>query len=65
MKSPKELSFRVMYYETVTLVVQIQTLCERSSVRGKSPIMGRFPNLGKCLILYQEMPHYVLKIVTR
>jgi len=23
--------------------------------RGKSPIMGRFPNMGRCIISYQEV----------
>jgi len=31
------------------------------SIRGKSPIMGRFPYLGKCIISYQEVLRSVLK----
>jgi hypothetical protein len=32
-------------------------------IRGKSPIMGRFPNLGRCIISYQEVLRSVLKNV--
>jgi len=28
---------------------------------GKSPIMGKFPNMGKCIILYQEILRSELK----
>ena len=31
--------------------------------RGKSPNMGRFPNLGRCIISYQEALHSLLKNV--
>jgi hypothetical protein len=29
--------------------------------RGKSPNMGRFPNMGRCIISYQEVLSSVLK----
>jgi hypothetical protein len=29
--------------------------------REKSPIMGRIPNMGRCIIYYQEVLHSVLK----
>jgi hypothetical protein len=31
--------------------------------RGKSPIMGRFPNMGMCFISYQEVLRSVLRNV--
>ena len=31
--------------------------------RGKSPIMGRFPNMGRCIISYQEVLRSLLKNV--
>jgi hypothetical protein len=34
-----------------------------NAFRGKSPITGRFPNLGKCFISYQEVLRSVLKNV--
>jgi hypothetical protein len=42
----------------VELVIQ-QTI-QRSvgyivPVRGKSPFVGRFPNMGRCIISYQEV----------
>ena len=33
------------------------------TLSGNSPIMGIFPNLGKCIISYQEVLRSVLKIV--
>jgi len=30
---------------------------------GKSPNMGRFPNMGRCIISYQETLHTLLKNV--
>jgi hypothetical protein len=30
---------------------------------GKSPIMGKFPNMGRCIISYQEVLRSVLKNV--
>jgi hypothetical protein len=32
--------------------------------RGKSPIMERFPNMGKCIISYQAVLRSVLNNVT-
>jgi len=32
-------------------------------IKGKSPIMGRFPNMGRCIISYQEVLRSVLKNV--
>jgi hypothetical protein len=29
--------------------------------RGMTPIMGRFPDMGRCIISYQEVLHSVLK----
>jgi hypothetical protein len=40
------------YFETV-----------KSGSRGKSPIMGRFPNMGKCIISYQKVLRSTLKNV--
>jgi len=37
-----------------------RTSCVPQSSRGKSPIMGRFPNLGKCIISYKEVLRSVL-----
>ena len=31
--------------------------------RGKSPNMGRFPNMGRCIISYQDVLHSLLKNV--
>jgi hypothetical protein len=31
--------------------------------RGKSPLMGRFPNMGRCIISYQEVLRSLLKNV--
>ena len=31
--------------------------------RGKSPIIGTFPNMGRCTISYQEVQHSLLKNV--
>jgi hypothetical protein len=31
--------------------------------RGKSPIMGRFANMGRCIISYQEVLRSVLRNV--
>jgi len=31
--------------------------------RGKSPIIGRFPNMGRCIISYQEVLRSLLKNV--
>ena len=31
--------------------------------RGKLPVMGRFPNFGKCIISYQEVLRSVFKNV--
>ena len=33
----------------------------RRFCRGNSPIMGRFPNMGKCIISYQEVLRAELK----
>jgi hypothetical protein len=30
---------------------------------GKSPIMGRFPNMGRCIISHQEVLRFLLKNV--
>jgi len=30
---------------------------------GKSPVMGRFPNMGRCIISYQEVLRSLLKNV--
>jgi len=38
-------------------------LCMNMKLRGKSPIMGRFPNMGRCIISYQEVLHSLLKNV--
>ena len=32
--------------------------------RGKSPNMGRFTNMGRCIISYQEVLHSLLKNVS-
>ena len=32
--------------------------------REKSPNMGRFPNMGRCIISYQEVLHSLLKNVS-
>ena len=39
-----------------TTCSNVQKLC-----RGKSPIMGRFPNMGRCIISYQEVLRSLLK----
>jgi hypothetical protein len=31
------------------------------TIRGKSPIMRRFPNMGRCIISYQEVLRSLLK----
>ena len=36
---------------------------KQSLSRGKSPIMGRFPNIGRCIISYQEVLRSLLKNV--
>jgi len=41
-----------------------QILQHLKMLRGNSRIMGRFPNLGKCVISYKEMLLSVLKSVT-
>jgi hypothetical protein len=30
-------------------------ICKTPVYRGKSPVMGRFPNMGRCIISYQEV----------
>ena len=33
------------------------------AIRGKSPNMGRFPNMGRCIISYQEVLSSLLRNV--
>ena len=40
----------------------VLVLCPAEN-RGKSLIMGRFPNMGRCIISYQEVLHSLLKNV--
>ena len=39
----------------------VEVLGDKS--RGKSPIMGRFPNMGRCVISYQDVLRSLLKNV--
>jgi hypothetical protein len=61
MKCKHSLSHHVHTIQKICLKINTRTQIEGD--REKSPIMGRFPNMGRCIISYQEVLRPLLKNV--
>ena len=58
-------SVHIIYGKEISLLqIYVASDCTKNwTCRGKLPIMGRFPNMGRCIISYQGVLRSLLKNV--